>query len=649
MAVAGALSLREPRFDGSDVYWIEGRPEERGRQVIVRWSPEHGRGDLTPAGLNARTMAHEYGGGAYAVDRGTLYFSNLPDGRVYRQRLGEPDAEPITPAGPYRYADLVADPIHDRLLSVREDHTPLESPNPTAREERGTEPENTLVAIEPETGGVIVLASGHDFYSTPRPAPDGRRLAWLAWRHPNMPWDGTELWVADIDAGGRPAGARRIAGGAAESIVQPEWGPGGELVFVSDRSGWWNLYRWVADGGDTPLAPMEAEFAGPQWAFGMSWFGITPDGTVVAVAHRASRDELWRIPPDGTEPSRMSVPDEQLNALCVAGERATYIGRAATEPPQVVLLELAGGQRQALRTAYELAIDRAYLSRPEPISFPTTDDATAHALFYRPTNPDVDLPPAERPPLVVMIHGGPTSHAGAGLDLEKQVFTSRGFAVVDVDYRGSSGYGRRYMRALDGRWGIADVDDCVSAARYLAERGDVDPARMAIRGGSAGGYTTLCALVFHDVFAAGASHYGVGDLEALARDTHKFESRYLDRLVAPYPQEVATYRARSPIYFTHRLTRPLIVLQGLEDRVVPPAQAEQLVAALRQRRIAHAYLAFEGEGHGFRQADNIRRAQEAELSFYAQVFGFALADDIEPVDVQFLGAGPPRPVGEGET
>jgi len=648
IAVTASLALREPLIDGNDVYWTEGRPQERGRQVVVRWNDREGARDVNPAGTNARTMASEYGGGAYTAADGTIYFSNLEDSRLYRQQAPDEQPTPITPAGPYRYGDLVFDPSRSRLLCVREDHTPVIGTkgdaggvDPGGR--RGAEPENTLVAVNPETCEVSVLAQGHDFFSTPRPSPDGARLAWLAWRHPNMPWDGTELWLAEIDPAGAPRDARQVAGGSDESIVQPEWAPDGSLVFASDRSGWWNLQRLHIDDGagsaGVPLAPMEAEFAGPQWVYGMSWFDVAGDGTIVATAHRDGRDELWMIPADGGPADRVEVPDEQIAGLHVDGQRVVYLGGAATEMRQVVLLELSTGQRRVLREAAPVEVDRAYLSRPEPIAFPTTDGAIAHALFYRPTHPLVDGPPGDRPPLIVMSHGGPTSAAWAGLNLEKQLFTSRGFAVIDVDYGGSSGHGREYMRRLDGQWGIVDVDDCVNAARFLAGRGDVDTQRMAIRGGSAGGFTTLAALAFRpDVFAAGASHYGVGDLEALARDTHKFESRYLDRLVAPYPDGIEIYRTRSPIHYTDRIRAPLIVLQGADDHVVPVAQAEQLVAALRERRIPHAYLLFEGEGHGFRQAQNITRALQAELSFYAQIFGFPLADPFPPVEVEFLHA-----------
>jgi len=641
MAVSSSLSLREVRLDGEDVYWTEGRPAEGGRQVIVRWNERDGAVDVTPPPFNARTMAHEYGGGWYAVDRETVYFVNLADGRIYRQaRGGVP--EPLTEEGPYRHGDLVVDRVRNRLLCVREDMTAVvDAPAGRAVEgERGPEPRDLLIAIDLATGKVDVLASGYDFYSTPRPSPDGQHMAWLSWRHPNMPWDSTELWVASVDHEGHLRDERQVAGGKDESVVQPEWAPDGSIVFASDRTGWWNLYRLAADElrvgvEPTALAPMSAEFAGPQWVFGLSWFGIAPDGTIVANANLGGRDELWMIPV-GASAERVAVPDELIDGLVVGDGRVAYLGAGSRHPRAVVLLDLARVERRELRRSFELEVDEAYISRPEQITFPTTEGEVAHAFYYPPTNPDVALPADELPPLVVMSHGGPTSQVTGAIDLGKQVFTSRGFGVVDVNYRGSNGYGRDYMRRLDGNWGVFDVDDCVAAAEYLASAGKVDRARMAIRGGSAGGYTTLCALVFHDVFGAGASYYGVGDLEALARDTHKFESRYLDRLVAPYPAGIDVYRQRSPIYFVDRITSPVIVFQGEDDKVVPIKQAEQLVASLHERRVPHAYIPFAGEGHGFRQAPNMRRALGAEMSFYAQVFGFQLADAVEPVQVEFL-------------
>jgi len=635
MAVSSSVALQQPRIDGDDIYWTEGRPLEKGRQVIVRHRANGTIEDVTPPGFNARTMAHEYGGGWYAVHAGTVFFVNIEDERIYVQPSGAAP-RPLTAAGPFRYGDLWFDDAHGRLLCIREDFTDVDAAK-RGPDGRAQEPREALVAIDPESGAATVLATGYDFFSTPRPTRDGSRLAWLAWRHPNMPWDTTELWLADIGEDGLPRNAQMIAGGGEESIVQPEWAPDGTLVFVSDRSGWWNLYRW-SESGAQPVAPMSAEFAGPQWIFGMTWYGIDDDGTIVAAARGNARENLWLITPDGAS-RRLEVPDDDIASLVVGGGRIVYIGGSATEPSAVVALERGSGERQVLRRSFEVEFPTEYVSRPEPITFPTSHGAEAHALFYRPNNPDFTGRPGELPPLIVAVHGGPTSNAGGVLSLGKQFFTSRGFAVVDVDYRGSSGYGRAYMRQLDGKWGEYDIDDVVAAARFLADRGEVDGARLAIRGGSAGGFTTLSALAFRDVFAAGASYFGVGDLGALARDTHKYESHYLDRLVAPWPAGEAVYRERSALFHADRISRPLLVLQGEDDLVVPIAQAEEMVAALRQNGVPYAYIAFPGEGHGFRRAANIRRSLEAEVSFYAQLFGFTPADDFEPIKVENLGRG----------
>ncbi|HUS22808.1 MAG TPA: S9 family peptidase [Aeromicrobium sp.] len=646
-AVSSFLHLAEVRLDGDDVYWTEGRPQEGGRQVIVRWNEHDGQSDVTPAPFNARTMAHEYGGGWYAVDTGTVWFVNMADGRIYVQERGaSSEPRPLTAEGPYRHGDLTVDRARGRLLCVREDTTPMQAGSAdhseTAEGERPPEPVDLLTAIDLESGEATTLASGYDFYSTPRPSPDGSKLAWLAWRHPNMPWDTTELWVADVAADGGLANERMVAGGGDEAVVQPEWAPDGTLVYVSDKSGWWNLYRLAVpgDGGraaePVALTSMEAEFAGPLWVFGLRWYGIAPDGTIVASANARGRDTLMMIPAVGGPAEPIAVPDEAIDSLVVSGRRVAYIGGGSAQPRGVVMLDLDRGERRELKATFEVPVGAEYISTPEAISFPTTNGDIAHALYYPPTNPDVTAPDGELPPLIVTTHGGPTSQANGVINLGVQVFTSRGFGVVDVNYRGSTGYGREFMRKLDDKWGIYDVDDAVAAARYLADRGEVDPKRMGIRGASAGGYTTLCAVAFHDVFAAGASYFGVGDLEALARFTHKYESRYLDRLVAPYPSGIDVYRERSPIYAMDRVSCPLIVLQGEDDMVVPKAQAEQIVASLRERKVPHAYLLFPGEGHGFRQAAHIRRSLEAELSFYGQVFGFQLADDLEPVPVENL-------------
>jgi dipeptidyl aminopeptidase/acylaminoacyl peptidase len=627
--VGDVILLGEPWIDGDDVYWVEGRPTEGGRRVLVRAAADGSTADLTPPPFNVRSRAHEYGGGSYVVAGGTVVFSNFSDGRLYRLDPGATEAVPITPAGPWRYADLRGDLARRRFYAVREDHSAGEKADAVV---------NTIVAVPLDGGDPTVLVKGPDFVAAPRLSPDGGRLAWLEWDHPDMPWDATELRVAPIEHDGSLGTSTLAAGGPDESIVQPEWAPDGTLHLMSDRSGWWNLYRLVDGPRLEPLAPMEAEFADPAWIFDRSSYGFLPSGAIVAVARRGGHDHLFHIAP-GELVGEVEMPFTELDSVRVGPHGVVALAGAPTDPWVVArfdpeTLAVAG----VLRRASTVTLDPAAISQPEPIEFPTTGDRTAYALYYPPTNPEFAGPVGERPPLLVLVHGGPTSNTLTTLELTRQFVTSRGIAVVDVDYGGSTGYGREYRRRLDGQWGIVDVDDCIAAARFLVERGDVDPWRLAIEGGSAGGYTTLAALAFRNVFAAGISHYGVGDLELLELDSHKFESQYDHRLLAPYPEAAALYRERSPIHAAGDISSPVLLLQGLDDRVVPPSQAETMVAALASNGIPYVYLAFEGEGHGFRGAVAIRRTLEARLSFLGQVFGFEPADDLEALDMPGLDA-----------
>ena len=621
--------LAEPWLDGDDVYWLEGRPTEGGRRVLVRAAADGSTADLTPPPFNVRTRAHEYGGGSYVVAGGVVVFSELADGRLYRLDPGALEPVAITPPGPWRYADLRPDLARRRFYAVREDHAAAGGAAAVV---------NTIVAIPLDGGDPSILVAGPDFVAAPRLSPDGSRLCWLEWDHPDMPWDATRLHVAVIEPDGSLGVPTLAAGGPEESIVQPEWGPDGTLHLISDRSGWWNLYRIVDGPRLEPLAPMEAEFADPPWIFDRSSYGFLPDGSIVAVGRRDGSDHLFHIAP-GELIGEVEVPFSELEAVRVGGPGVFALAGAPTDPWVVArfdpeTLAVSG----VLRRASTVTLDPATISRPEAIEFPTAGERTAHALYYPPTNPDVTGPDGERPPLIVLSHGGPTSNASSTLELSRQFMTSRGIAVVDVDYGGSTGHGRDYRRRLDGQWGIVDVDDCVAAARYLVERGDVDPDRLAVEGGSAGGFTTLAALAFRDAFAAGISHYGVGDLELLAHDTHKFELHYEHRMVAPYPEGAAIYRDRSPIHSMRSIRCPVLLTQGLEDRVVPPEHAERIAAALAANGIPYAYLAFEGEGHGFRGATAIRRTLEARLSFLGQVFGFEPDDMLEPLAVPGLDA-----------
>ncbi len=629
LVVAGGRGLSEPWIDGSDTYVLESRPEEGGRVVLLRITPDGAVVELTPAPANVRSRVHEYGGGAWTVSDGLVIHSEFSDGQLVRIDRDAP-GRPLTGVPGTRFADMRIDAPRARVLAILEDHRG-----------DGGEPTNSIVAVALDDGRISTLVDGHDFFSNPRISPDGRSMCWVSWDRPNMPWDGTELWVGRIDADGSVGGSELVAGGPRESIVDPSWSPDGSLVFASDRSGWWNLYRWRPGSADVDaLAPMEAEFAGPQWVFGQRYHGCTDDGRTVAIARARGRDQLMIVGADGASRT-IDLDATDLRGLSVEGETAVLITSGPTRPSAVVRIDLRTGTSVRLREASTLPVAAAYLSVPRFVEFPTTDGRTAFAFHYPPTNPDVSGPSDALPPLLVISHGGPTSNTGQGLDWTIQSFTSRGFAVVDVDYRGSTGYGREYRDELRGNWGIADLDDCTNAAAWLVAQGEADGERVGIRGGSAGGYTTLCALTFRTGFAAGASYFGVGDLGALARDTHKFESRYLDLMVAPWPEGSAVYDERSPINFVDQIRTPLLVLQGADDKVVPKEQADELVAALARNRVPYAYLLFPGEGHGFRQASNRRRSLEAELSFYGQVMGFTPADAIEPIAV--VGLAPQRP------
>jgi dipeptidyl aminopeptidase/acylaminoacyl peptidase len=619
----GEVGLEQVKIDGDDVYWIERRPREGGRKVVVRHSPDGTVVDVTPSPFNARTRVHEYGGGDFAVLAGTVVFANFADQRLYLQTAGG-EPKPLTPAGALRYADGVIHPSGNLLFCVREDHS------------MPGQPINTLVSIELDhQNSGRVLVSGNDFYSSPRLSPDGSRLAWLTWNHPAMPWDGTELWVGELSRDGSVNQARPVAGGIVESIFQPEWSPDGTLYYSSDRTGWWNLYRWH-DNRVEAVCRMDAEFGQPQWTFGASLYGFDSESNIICSYSKGGRSYLAEINTTTGGLTPLEIPYSAISRVQTAGGRALLIAASATEPTCVVSVNLTTRALKVLRRSRDVDLDPEYFSMPRPLEFSTENGQTSHGFFYPPQNRAYVGPQNEKPPLLVMSHGGPTSATSMSLHYAVQYWTSRGIAVLDVNYGGSSGYGRAYRERLRGRWGIVDVDDCINGARYLAETGQVDGDRLAIRGGSAGGYTTLCALTFRDTFKAGASHYGISDLEALAKDTHKFESRYLDGLIGPYPERRDLYLERSPIHFTQRLACPMILFQGLEDEVVPPNQAEMMVEAVRVKGLPVAYLTFEGEQHGFRKAENIKRVLEAELYFYSKVFGFDLADAIEPVQIDNL-------------
>ncbi len=628
LVVSGARGVSELQVDGEDLCWLELRPDEGGRTVVVRRRPDGSVEDASPAGSNVRTRVHEYGGGSYLSVGGTLYYSEFADQRLYRLDPGAEQPVPITPEpvrpSAVRYAAFEPTPDGRHLICVRENHLG----------DTATEVVNEIVAIPADgSSDPVVLASGHDFYANPKLSPDGRRLAYVTWDHQNMPWDETEVVLADLN-GLEVTASRTVAGGpgAAESVMAPTFAPDGTLHLLSDRTGWWNLYRLDADGSLTNLAEVAVELGQPAWVLGQSLYGYLRDGrcAVIATSDAVERPSIL----DPTTGELTALSDHTVcRDLVVAGSQVWFIGASPTAFFEIVRADPTQGNVEVVHRTRELPVDEAWLPRPEAISFPTGNGETAHAFVYPPTNPDVEPPADERPPLIVTSHGGPTAHVPPMLNLGIAYWTSRGFAVVDVNYRGSTGFGREYRNALRDRWGIADVEDCAAAARFLAERGDVDGDRLLIRGGSASGYTTLCALTFTDTFAAGASHFGVADPALLAQETHKFESRYLDGLLGPYPEAREIYEERSPLHHADQISSPIILLQGLEDRVVPPSQAEAMVEALAARGIPHAYVPFPGEQHGFRDAANIIRALEAELSFYTQVLGIPHPEGITPVEI----------------
>jgi dipeptidyl aminopeptidase/acylaminoacyl peptidase len=631
LVVRAAARLGEVVVDGDDVWWSESRPAEGGRSVIVRRSADGTVSDVLPRPWNARTRVHEYGGGAWTVSGGTLWFTEFTDQRLYRLNAGS-DApvavtpQPSVPAG-VRHADLRVTP-DGAVLAVRETHPPSGG---------AADVVNELVRVRPD-GSAESVVTGPDFVSDPRPSPEGDALAWLQWDHPHMPWDAARLVVRGGD--GRD---HVMAGGPGESVVQPAWGADGTLWFLCDRTDFWSLYRRRPHGEIELVLDLGCDIGGPQWVFGQSRYALLADGRVVLAYGRAGADRLAVLDPGSGDLRELDLPYRTFRYVTAQGLAVVCVAGSPTTEPVVLRVPVDDGDAEVLRPARDLGIDPAWFSVPELVSFPTPDDGTgidtAHALVYPPANPEASAPDGDLPPLLVLVHGGPTAAAVPVLNLEVQYWTSRGFCVADVDYRGSVGYGRRYRDALQGRWGVVDLDDVVACARYLADAGRVDPARMAIRGGSAGGYTTLAALTMRPgVFTAGASHFGVADLGALAAETHKFESRYLDGLVAPHdsdagPSGADVYAERSPINHVDALDTPLAVFQGDEDEVVPTAQAEAIVAALRTKGVPHAYLLFRGEQHGFRKAENIRAALDGELSFYAQVWGFGLpeAEGIAPI------------------
>lgn len=624
LIVKDTIRLSEVRIDGNDVYWIETRPFEKGRNVVVRMDEKGKLNDCIAKDFSARTRAHEYGGGSYLANKGLVYFANYADQRVYEcECSGSRNPKPLTPEGKNRYADFVFDPLQNRLICIREDHADANS-----------QAINSIVSISlsKENSGEI-LVSGNDFYSSPCANPDNTCLAWLTWNHPNMPWDGTELWVGVFAADGKIKNSKRIAGGKGESIFQPRWNSEGELYFISDKSGWWNLYRYKNEKIEA-LCPIEAEFGVPQWNFSISTYDFVTENRIVCSCGKNGSWKLGFINLNEQRFEYLKTPYTEVSSVNSANNAVYFIGGSFTSSSAVVRLRIGTLESKVLKASVDVKIEDDYISEPEAINFTTSDNEVSHAFLYLPNNKSFAGPENEKPPLIVKTHGGPTSCASSSLSLETQYWTSRGFAVVDVNYRGSSGFGRKYRKALDKKWGISDVEDCVSAAKYLVQKGIVDKNSLVIKGGSAGGYTTMCALTFYNTFKAGVSYYGVSDLEALAKETHKFESRYLDGLIGKYPEEKNTYFERSPINFIKNITCPILFFQGLDDKVVPPEQSGKIFEALVKKGIQTAYVTFKDEQHGFRSSENIKKCLEGELYFYSKIFNFKISDKVNPIEIE---------------
>lgn len=620
--VAGSRGLHTLYADGGYVYWVEARPEEGGRNTIMRWRPGGEPEEILPAPFNARTRIHEYGGRSILVARGLIWFSNFADQRLYRFRPGtEPVA--VTPEAPLRYGACELDSPRERLICIREDHR---SPG---------EPRNALVALplEGESEGEMLFADS-DFVSAPSISPDGRRIAFTSWNHPNMPWDATTLWSAGFAEDGSLADLVEHNPASSESVMDAQFDAANRLHVISDRDNWWKIYR-VDEGNFAALdAPLfEAEVGGPAWTIGRHFYRFLPDGRIAAMISRRGVEQLYVLDPDRGSAELLGPGSASLTDVLPVDDLLYVIHSPETRPTELLATEVAGGRAVVIRKSRDESVAPGWIPDSQAVTFPTAGGMTAHGTYYPPTNPQVQAPPVELPPLMVTVHGGPTALAQPVYDLSRLYWTSRGFAILDLNYRGSSGYGREYRRALYGKWGLADVEDAVYGARWAAEQGLGDPSRMLISGGSAGGFTTLAAHAFHDAFAAGASYFGISDIEALAHETHKFESRYLDQLIGPYPERRDLYVARSPIHHLEGFGAPLLLLQGLEDKVVPPNQSEMIFEALKSRGVPTAYVAFPDEAHGFRKAENMVRALEAELYFYSRVLGFDLAEDIEPVPI----------------
>lgn len=655
LIVAGSIRLSSPAFCEAGLSWLESRPQEKGRTLINHLGRDNLETDLTPAPFNVRSRVHEYGGGSWLLHENSIYFVNFSDQEIYTKKTDADAITQLTHNPQLRFADFILDAERGRLISVIEDHSQVDpsqvDPSQVDHSQTNHEPQNYLAAIDIESGEITPLHQGYDFYASPKIS--NGQLAWLCWNHPNMPWDGTELWLADLNA--QADKGVLIAGGESESVFQPEFSADGSLFYVSDKSNWWNIYHY-RNGKSECVLQKQAEFGLPQWVFGLKTYAVLDAEHLLCTYSENNVSKLALVNTTSGNLSDIALPFTHISDLCLdtSANKVAFIGASPTEFATICTLDLdldldqemntgntsakGASNLKRIKTSSSVAIDASYYSQAETLTYAVGKSDETHGFFYPPMNPDFLADKAELPPLLVKLHGGPTSFTENTLNLQIQYWTSRGFAVLDVNYRGSTGYGREYRDKLKKMWGVTDVEDASAGALYLAQSGRVDRNRLAIRGGSAGGYTTLAALTFTDTFAVGASYYGIGDLILLARDTHKFESRYTDGLVGAYPEEEALYKERSPFYHIDQLSCPVIFFQGADDEVVPPNQAQMMVENLKAKNLPVSYVLFEGEGHGFRQAANIKRALDLELYFYSRIFDFTPADDIEPVVIDNLGS-----------
>mgnify|MGYP000212244750 CR=1 FL=1 len=613
LTTRNAVGLRSVRMDGEDLYWIESRPDEGGRRVIVKQDADGNVTDAIPDGFSSRTRVHEYGGGSYNVWDGVIYFSNHSDQKLY-QHTGSGEPQALTNDG-YRYADCIMDGGRNQLICVQEDHS------------QEGEPVNTLVSVGLDGGNVRTLFSGTDFVSSPALNPAGDTLVWITWDHPNMNWDDTKMWQASVTDQGSLSGTETIVERASLSVQEPRWSEDGKLYYISDPDNWWNIQAYE-NNESINITEEEVEF-GKSGSLGAHSYAFLSNTQVIAKYEADGTSHLAMVDLENGDVDEIDTPYASISKVYSNGDRIYLLG--ATTSSATEIAEYVDGDFITIKKSQEPIVDASYISEPEAITFPNLKDEPTHAFYYAPTNPNYIAPVGTLPPTIVRLHGGPVGATNPAFRANNQYWTSRGFAIIDINYGGSTGYGREYRERLRGQWGVVDIDDTKAALDYLVEEGLADREKLLIRGGSAGGYSVLVALSQHDIFAAGANYYGISDLEVLARDTHKYESRFLDSLIGRYPEDMDIYKARSPINFLDGFKSPLIVFQGLLDPVVPPNQSELIVTALQEKNVPVAYYPYEGEYHGFAKKENIIHSLESELVFYGKILGFTPAGELPEI------------------